>query len=119
MAGKIEPVRTFELDGARYLWEQRHGVHVPSTLEHSGKGMKGISFLIRLEPGKWRELILDFEFGYFADRLPSPGKIEHAFKTAIPAAIEAGWDPESRGKAFRHTIMVDRSGEEADEDEDD
>ena len=107
MAGKAEPVRTIELDGARYLWEQRHAVHLPSTLEHHGKGMKGNSFLIRLDPGKNRELILDFEFGYFTERLPSPAKIEAAFKTAIPAAIEAGWDPESRGKAFRHTILIE------------
>src|SRR5258708_28887770 len=99
MAGRIEPVRTFELDGARYLWQHRHGLHVPSTLEDSGKGMKGISLLIHLEPGKRRELILDFEFGYFADRHPPPGKIEQALATAIPAAIEAGWDPESRGRA--------------------
>ena len=101
MAGRIEPTHTLALDGFSYLWTLRHG-----WIVDSGKGLKGFSVSVLLEPGNRRELILDFPLNSFGlERRPSAKTVEEALQSAIPAAIGAGWNPESRGKAFRHTVI--------------
>jgi hypothetical protein len=98
MGIRIEPPRKLLLEGVSYLWTLRHGCVV-----ESGEGLKGVSVSVLLDPGKRRELILDLPFATFGlERHPSSKKVEEALKAAIPAAIEAGWNPESRGKAFRY-----------------
>ena len=101
MAIRIEQPRKLVLEGVNYLWTLRHGCVV-----ESGKGIKGVSVSVLLDPGKRRELILDFPFDTFGlGRHPSSTKLEEALQSAIPAAIAAGWDQESRGKAFRHALI--------------
>lgn len=100
-----EPTRTLVLEGISYLWTIRHGWMV-----EEGEGTKGMSVSVLMAPGKRRELILDFPFAHFGqERRPPPKKVEGALLTAIPAAIEAGWDPESRGKAYRHVVVSEAS----------
>ncbi|SRR5713101_4777405 len=91
---------TISIDGVEYLWEQRHGWVVERD-----RGIKGVSVSVWRTPGKTRELIVDFPFIVFGlDREPGNTKLTLALESAIRSAMHAGWDPESRGKAFRHLV---------------
>lgn len=67
------------------------------------KELKGVSVSVWIRPGKTKELILDVLFDvYGLDRFPNPDRWNQVLARAIRSAMEAGWDPESRGAAFRH-----------------
>ena len=87
---------TLEVDRAEYAWQLRHG-----WLVEAGRGLKGVSVSVWVEPGVTRELIVDFPFGVFGHRRPSQARLRGALPRAIHEAIEAGWDQHSRGKTFR------------------
>jgi hypothetical protein len=86
------------VDGTEYVWAHRHGwvVH--------GKGIKAMSLSVSLSPGRTRELILDFTLTVTDDAPPSESRVLRVLETGIREAREAGWDPESRGRAFRHQV---------------
>lgn len=89
---------TVEVDGANYAWSYRHGWVV------WGKGIKAVSVSVALHPGRTRELILDFTVNVAVGDAPSDARVLKALPAAIRSAQEAGWDPESRGRAFRHEV---------------
>lgn len=87
------------VDGTSYSWEYRHGWLV------WGKGIKAISISVCLRPGRTRELILDLTLKVGPDDAPpSEARLLRALEDGLRSAREAGWDPESRGRAFRHEI---------------
>jgi hypothetical protein len=87
------------VDGSDYAWAYRHGWLV------WGKGVKAISISVSLHPGRTRELILDFTVKVGAEDGPPPeARVLRALESGIRSAREAGWEPESRGRAFRHEI---------------
>ena len=90
---------TVDVDGAEYAWSYRHGWVV------WGKGIKAVSVSVSLQPGRTRELVLDFTVNVAATDTPSDARVLRALPDAIRSAIAAGWDPESRGRAFRHEIV--------------
>jgi hypothetical protein len=100
-AGRIGATHTIvEVDGVRYAWSYRHGWEV------WGKGIKAVSISVALHPERTRELILDFTLTLSAgDATPSDARVVRALPAAIRSAQEAGWDPESRGRAFRHEVQ--------------
>jgi hypothetical protein len=69
-----------------------------------GKGIKAVSVSVSLQPERTRELILDFTVKVNDGDAPSDARVLRALPAAIRSAREAGWDPESRGRAFRHEI---------------
>jgi hypothetical protein len=90
---------TIEVGGVDYVWAYRHGWLV------WGKGIKALSISVSLSPGRTRELILDLTVTVDDQHLPpAEGRVLRALESGIRSAIEAGWDPESRGRAFRHEI---------------
>jgi hypothetical protein len=90
---------TVAVDGTDYVWAHRHGWLV------WGKGIKALSISVSLQPGRTRELILDFTMKVGPeDGPPSETRVIQALEPAIRAARRAGWDPESRGRAFRYEI---------------
>jgi hypothetical protein len=91
--------RTVSVDGTDYAWSYRHGWLV------WGKGLKVISLSVALKPQRTRELILDFTVKVGAED-PTPGdvRVSRVLENAIRSALEAGWDPESRGRAFRFEV---------------
>jgi hypothetical protein len=99
-AGRSGADNTFvTIDGTDYVWSYRHGWLV------WGKGVKAISLSVSLHPGRTRELILDLTVKVGAEEnTPSEVKVMRALEAAIRSAMDAGWDPESRGRAFRHEI---------------
>ncbi len=87
------------MDGTTYAWTYRHGWIV------WGKGIKALSISVSLHPERTRELILDFTLRVnVEDDLPSEARVARALEAGIRAAREAGWAPESRGRAFRYEI---------------
>jgi len=99
-AGRSGAINTIvSVDGTGYAWAYRHGWLV------WGKGIKAISISVSLRPGRTRELILDFTMKVGPeDGPPSDAKVVQALEPAIRSAVKAGWDPESRGRAFRYEI---------------
>lgn len=99
-AGRSGAVRTsVTVDGVDYVWSYRHGWVV------WGKGFKVVSISVSLHPERTRELILDFTLKVNAgDGTPTDARVHHALAAGIRSARETGWDPESRGRAFRHQI---------------
>lgn len=99
-AGRTGAANTVvRVDGTDYAWTYRHGwvVH--------GKGIKALSLSVALHPLRTRELILDFTMKVGPeDGPPSEERVIRALESAIREAQAAGWDPESRGRAFRHEI---------------
>ena len=90
---------TVGVDGTTYAWSYRHGWVV------WGKGIKAISISVTLQPKRTRELILDLTVKVNdAGGTPSEARVLDALGPAIRSAMAAGWDPESRGRAFRHEI---------------
>ena len=106
ISGKLRPKgeragavhRTVAVDGVDYPWAQRHGWMV------WGKGIEAVSVSVALRPGRTRELILDFTVTVEDGQPPTQDRLLRALEPAIRSALAAGWDPESRGRAFRHEI---------------
>jgi hypothetical protein len=93
------PANTVSVDGVEYAWSYRHGWLV------WGKGVQAISVSVALKPERTRELILDFTVKVGAqDATPAKARLERSLADAIRSALLAGWDPESRGRAFRLEI---------------
>lgn len=92
------PHATVDVDGVTYAWSYRHGWVV------WGKGIKAISLSVSLHPKRTRELILDLTVTMGDGGAPSEPRVLAALGPAIRSAVAAGWDPESRGRAFRHEI---------------
>jgi hypothetical protein len=95
-----------EVDGIRLSWQllsepQRTSVH----------GYKGLRISVRTEDGAHRELILEYPMpdkrtGNGALQLPQrPNVSERTIDGGVRQAILAGWEPESRGKAFVHKVV--------------
>lgn len=84
------------VSGTGYLWERRHGWVV------WGKGVRVLSVSVWLDPGRTRELILDLTLraDTVGDQPPEPLVLEKVAE-GIRAALDAGWVPDSRGRAFR------------------
>ena len=116
ISGKLRPKAarggakhtTVTLDGIVYVWSLRHTWYVRGT------GTKAWSISVSLQPERTRELILEFALDVeTADGAKSEGAVMRELESGIRLAQEAGWNPESRGRAFRFTV-----GELGDSDED-
>lgn len=94
----VEP-RMVLVDGVEFTWSLRHG-----WLVDQGKGLKGISISVRRLPGDTRELVIDFDFAVFSRGRPKEALLRRHLEIAIRSALGSGWDPESRGKPFRHRV---------------
>ena len=88
------------VDGNELFWQLRHG-WVLDQIE----GLKGVSVSVWSKPGRTRELIIDFPFSVFGlKRSPRQSDLLKELPAAIHAAIENGWDPESRGRTARYAV---------------
>ena len=96
---RVSEPNPISVDGYNLIWEKRHPIFLDWRKE-----LKGVSVSVWIRPGKTKELILDVHFATFGiDRMPNPDRWNQVLALAVRSAMEAGWDPESRGAAFRHT----------------
>jgi hypothetical protein len=93
---------TVGVDGTDLAWHRRHGGLV------EGSRVQVESFSVSLAPGRTRELVLDVTRPAPSDWSPPSERVVAAMLHAgIRSALAAGWDPESRGRAFRHEFEFD------------
>ncbi|MCL4817999.1 MAG: hypothetical protein KJ067_02625 [Vicinamibacteria bacterium] len=93
---------TVRVDGAELAWHRRHGGLV------EGSRAQVESFSVSLTPGRSRELVLDVTRRAPSDwSSPSERVVAAMLDAGIRSALAAGWDPESRGRAFRHEFAFD------------
>lgn len=98
---RVSNPNPISVDGFDLVWEKRHPIFLDWRKE-----VKGVSVSVWVRPGKTKELILDVPFGVFGlDRMPNADRWNQVLGQAIRSAIAAGWDPESRGSAYRHAPM--------------
>ncbi len=89
------------IDGVSLLWE----LSSEPSWSNSGDGYKGMCIAVRVTDAARRELVIEYPFptDKTGRELPVPQRpaVSQAMvETSIRDAIEAGWDPHSRGKAF-------------------
>ena len=97
---KAEQYEEITVDGEEYRWQIRHG-----WVYDADVGLKGVSVSVWRVPGRTRELILDLPYSVFGqERAPKRNAILPVLRPAIAAAIEAGWDPDSRGRTVRFNV---------------
>ncbi len=96
---RVSEPHPIAVDGIDLIWEKRHPLYFDWRKE-----LKGVSVSVWRIPGKTKELILDVHFAVFGiDRFPNADQWDQVLARAIRSAMEAGWDPESRGSSRRHT----------------
>ena len=96
---RISNPNRITVDEFDLLWEKRHPVYLDWRKE-----LKGVSVSVWATPGRTKELIMDVHFAVFGiDRMPNADRWNQVLAQAIRSAMEAGWDPLSRGSALRHT----------------
>ena len=104
----VTPVKTRILAGGVHSAKQQV-VRIDREKRHPlfhewRKEVKGVSVSVWRRPGRTKELILEVHFAVFGiDRLPNTDRWNEVLSRAIRSAMAAGWDPESRGSARRHT----------------
>lgn len=90
------PARLLTIDGITYTWNARHAFVV------DGQRLHAYSFSVALQPERTRELIVDFTLRPDERGLPpSETRVRATLEDGVRAALENGWHPESRGRAFR------------------
>ena len=89
------------LDGIDLVWE----LLSDPQWSNAGRGYKGLCISVRTAKLARRELIV--EFPYPTDKagreLPAPQRpdiSQAVVEASVRGAVEDGWSPESRGKAF-------------------
>jgi hypothetical protein len=107
MAGGLKKRRrrtiegTAVVDGISMLWEL---VSEPQW-SNSGDGYKGLCISVRVVEVARRELIIEYPYPKGSDGRPLPVPqrpivVPKLVEASINQALNAGWDPSSRGKAF-------------------
>ncbi len=106
MAKKQSTELEIKVDGEIYLWKLQRQPRWSSE----SKGWEGMAIAVRHLEGQ-REAVIEFPPG----KLPAYGALLKAANIdpkvvarSIQSAIEAGWDPLSRGKTV--AIVVDATG---------
>ena len=90
---------TVTVDGTVFVWSLRHSWYVRGT------GTKAWSISVALQPERTRELILEFALSVeTAEGAKADGAVLREIENGIRLAQEAGWNPDSRGRAFRFTV---------------
>lgn len=104
---KNSPEFEIVVDGEAYVWRLQR----PPAWSSDTNSFRGMAIAVRHAEGQ-REAVMEFPAGrqprYGAPQL-KPAQIDTALVArAIASAIEAGWDPLSRGKTV--AIEVDAEG---------
>ena len=102
-SGELE----IEVGGETYVWRLQRQPQWSSDVA----GWRGMAIAVRHKEGQ-REAVLEFPPGpqprYGAPQLKTSQIAPNLVAKAIASAIDAGWEPLSRGKTV--TIVVDATG---------
>ncbi len=104
---KQSPEFDIEVDGEPYVWRLQR----PPQWSSDVGAFRGKALAVRHKEGQ-REAVLEFPAGpqprYGAPQLKPSQIPPELVARAIASAIQAGWEPMSRGKTV--TIVVDATG---------
>jgi hypothetical protein len=90
-----------ELHGETFVWNIRHW----GGVSRLGEDLRGISVSVNHDTREGRELVLDFDVAdYWFKKPQSHGEFQKRLIATVELAITGGWDPDSRGKAFRFSV---------------
>jgi len=85
-------------------WRVRHWGGASNAYENH----RGISVSVCVEPGRTKELLVEFAFtDYFFKAPPQQAPFERRLRSAVEAAIAEGWRPLSRGRAYLYNVPVE------------
>jgi len=85
------------IGGTKCQWHIRHYGGASTAYENQ----RGLSVSVCAEPGRTKELVVEFAFtDYFFKPPPQQAEFERRLYMAVEGAIEAGWRPLARGRAF-------------------
>jgi hypothetical protein len=91
---------TVRLDGHDYSWA------LLSEPQWTTEGAVGLRVSVRLANAARRELIVDFPFDRSAFVPQRPTVTSAVVAVAIQAALDDGWDPQSRGRAYHFSSSI-------------
>ena len=107
MARNKQPEFEIEVGGEHYVWRLQR----PPAWSSDTGSFRGMALAVRHAEGQ-REAVVEFPAGpqpkYGAPTLKPAMIATDLVARAIASAIEAGWEPHSRGKSV--TIVVDATG---------
>ncbi|MDO8296794.1 MAG: hypothetical protein Q7T19_10195 [Caulobacter sp.] len=107
MARNKQPEFAITVDGESYVWRMQR----PPAWSSDAGAFRGMALAVRHAEGQ-REAVVEFPAGpqpkYGAPTLKPAMIATELVARAIASAIEAGWEPHSRGKSV--TIEVDATG---------
>jgi hypothetical protein len=94
---RFRKLGVLEVRGLELQWHVRHF----GGLSHMYDTPRGLSVGVCVEPGRSRELVIEFAYAdYFFDAPSQQSEFEKRLCILIEEAIVAGWVPDSRGRAF-------------------
>ncbi len=98
---KVARTGTIQIEGMELTWEIKHLGGSSSMYEN----YRGLSVCVVLEKSKTKELVITYPFQDYWWAAPS-SKTEflNRLSTSIYEAIDAGWVPTKRGKAFIYAV---------------
>jgi hypothetical protein len=97
---RFKPTGTMKIGDDELQWHVRHW----GGISHEFEAQRGLSVSVCVEAGRTRELILDFASSESAFHAPSQSQFEQRLREAIMSAIDDGWRPLSRGKAYTYQV---------------
>ncbi len=92
--------QTIRLAAEDYSWT------LLSEPQWSTEGALGLRVSVRLAETEWRELIVDFPFDPSAFVPQRPKVTSTIVAAAVQAALDDGWDPHSRGRAYHFSSSI-------------
>lgn len=90
---------TAVIDGVKYRWHIHREPQWASV-----DGAKGLCISVQHEENPQKVLLLEYPFPKPSRHAQRPKVSKHDVAIQIGKAIEAGWEPESRGKPFTYMI---------------
>jgi hypothetical protein len=107
-SSRLNPEFEVEVDGHTYIWWLQRR----PAWSSDDNAMQGMAIAARHQAGQ-REVVIEFPPGpvprFGAPMLKPESISEKLVATAIASAMEAGWEPLSRGKTV--VVVVDAKGE--------
>jgi len=107
MAGGLKKRRKRTIEGAALIGDVSVVWELTSEPQwsNSGDGYKGLCISVRVTDEARRELIIEYPYPTGGDGRPlpvpqRPNVTSKLVEASIQQAMDAGWDPSSRGKAF-------------------
>jgi hypothetical protein len=87
--------------GIEYEWH----VHRVGGSSSAYDNYRGLAIAVVLAAGRTKELRVEFPFKEYGYKLPTPkAAFERRLEAIVVEALDAGWEPESRGKPFVYQV---------------